>query len=58
MTNGSAWKATTVNGASPLQLIRCVLSIKPCLSLEQEGGIEARHNRYQTNQTTLVEGMR
>ena len=26
--------------------------------MEQEGGIEARHNRYQTNQTTLVAGMR
>jgi 2-aminoethylphosphonate-pyruvate transaminase len=28
------------------------------LELEQEGGIEARFNRYQTNQKTLVEGMR
>ncbi|MEL0611373.1 2-aminoethylphosphonate--pyruvate transaminase, partial [Vibrio echinoideorum] len=27
------------------------------LELEQEGCIEASHNRYQTNQTTLVTGM-
>ncbi len=40
---------------SPTHTVRAYQAL---LELEQEGGIEARHHRYQTNQKTLVAGMR
>ncbi|MFA0312233.1 2-aminoethylphosphonate--pyruvate transaminase [Vibrio splendidus] len=50
-SNHGKWRFT-----SPTHTVRAFY--QALLELEQEGGIEARHNRYQTNQTTLVAGMR
>lgn len=49
--NHGKWRFT-----SPTHTVRAFY--QALLELEQEGGIEARHNRYQTNQKTLVAGMR
>ena len=49
--NHGKWRFT-----SPTHTVRAFY--QALLELEQEGGIEARHNRYHTNQTTLVAGMR
>ncbi|WP_135383703.1 2-aminoethylphosphonate--pyruvate transaminase [Vibrio tasmaniensis] len=50
-SNHGKWRFT-----SPTHTVRAFY--QALLELEQEGGIEARHSRYQTNQTTLVAGMR
>lgn len=49
--NHGKWRFT-----SPTHTVRAFY--QALLELEQEGGIEARFNRYHTNQKTLVEGMR
>ncbi|HOO89986.1 MAG TPA: 2-aminoethylphosphonate--pyruvate transaminase [Syntrophales bacterium] len=41
---------------SPTHIVRAFY--QAMLELEEEGGIEKRHERYSTNQKTLVEGMR
>ncbi|MBY7876418.1 2-aminoethylphosphonate--pyruvate transaminase [Vibrio fluvialis] len=48
--NHGKWRFT-----SPTHTVRAFY--QALLELEQEGGIAARHLRYQTNQTTLVRGM-
>lgn len=48
--NHGKWRFT-----SPTHTVRAFY--QALLELEQEGGIAARHQRYQTNQTTLVRGM-
>lgn len=50
-TNHGKWRFT-----SPTHTVRAFY--QALMELEQEGGIEARHQRYQTNQKTLVSGMR
>ncbi|NRF30635.1 2-aminoethylphosphonate--pyruvate transaminase [Vibrio coralliilyticus] len=55
------WKCMEVNHGkwrftSPTHTVRAFY--QALLELEQEGGVQARHTRYQTNQTTLVAGMR
>ncbi|MGF1741391.1 2-aminoethylphosphonate--pyruvate transaminase [Vibrio profundum] len=50
-TNHGKWRFT-----SPTHTVRAFY--QALIELEQEGGIEARHQRYQTNQKTLVSGMR
>lgn len=49
--NHGKWRFT-----SPTHTVRAFY--QALLELEQEGGIEARHKRYHTNQITLVAGMR
>jgi len=49
--NYGKWRFT-----SPTHTVRAFY--QALLELEQEGGIEARHRRYHTNQTTLVSGMK
>ena len=49
--NQGKWRFT-----SPTHTVRAFY--QALLELEIEGGITARHTRYQTNQTTLVSGMR
>lgn len=49
--NHGKWRFT-----SPTHTVRAFY--QALLELEQEGGIEARHQRYHTNQQTLVKGMR
>ncbi|CAM2981979.1 2-aminoethylphosphonate--pyruvate transaminase [Vibrio mytili] len=49
--NHGKWRFT-----SPTHTVRAFY--QALLELEQEGGVEARHQRYQTNQKTLVAGMR
>ncbi|MGF1753143.1 2-aminoethylphosphonate--pyruvate transaminase [Vibrio makurazakiensis] len=49
--NHGKWRFT-----SPTHTVRAFY--QALLELEQEGGIDARFNRYYTNQTTLVAGMR
>ncbi|KLV00173.1 2-aminoethylphosphonate--pyruvate transaminase [Photobacterium aphoticum] len=49
--NHGKWRFT-----SPTHTVRAFY--QALLELEQEGGIAARHTRYQTNQRTLVAGMR
>ncbi|MCW8334160.1 2-aminoethylphosphonate--pyruvate transaminase [Vibrio paucivorans] len=49
--NQGKWRFT-----SPTHTVRAFY--QALIELEQEGGIEARHQRYRTNQTTLVQGMR
>ncbi|MGR5093998.1 2-aminoethylphosphonate--pyruvate transaminase [Vibrio maritimus] len=49
--NHGKWRFT-----SPTHTVRAFY--QALIELEQEGGISARHQRYQTNQTTLVQGMR
>ncbi|MFT5880029.1 MAG: 2-aminoethylphosphonate-pyruvate transaminase [Moritella sp.] len=49
-TNGGKWRFT-----SPTHTVRAFY--QALLELEQEGGIAARHQRYQDNQTSLVAGM-
>ncbi|MFT7684598.1 MAG: 2-aminoethylphosphonate-pyruvate transaminase [Moritella dasanensis] len=48
--NGGKWRFT-----SPTHTVRAFY--QALLELEEEGGIAARHQRYQENQTTLVAGM-
>ncbi|MBY8001593.1 2-aminoethylphosphonate--pyruvate transaminase [Vibrio fluvialis] len=48
--NHGKWRFT-----SPTHTVRAFY--QALLELEQEGGIAARHQRYQANQTTLVRGM-
>ncbi|MDP5252915.1 MULTISPECIES: 2-aminoethylphosphonate--pyruvate transaminase [unclassified Vibrio] len=50
-TNHGKWRFT-----SPTHTVRAFY--QALIELEQEGGITARHQRYQANQTTLVNGMR
>ena len=50
-TNHGKWRFT-----SPTHTVRAFY--QALIELEQEGGISARHQRYQTNQTSLVAGMR
>ena len=40
---------------SPTHVVRAFY--QALLDLEQEGGVEARHQRYQENNTILIEGM-
>lgn len=49
--NHGKWRFT-----SPTHTVRAFY--QALIELEQEGGIQARFERYQTNQTTLVAGMR
>ncbi|EEX93794.1 2-aminoethylphosphonate--pyruvate transaminase [Vibrio orientalis CIP 102891 = ATCC 33934] len=49
--NHGKWRFT-----SPTHTVRAFY--QALAELEQEGGVEARHLRYQTNQKTLVAGMR
>ncbi|MDR9828966.1 2-aminoethylphosphonate--pyruvate transaminase [Vibrio sp. FNV 38] len=49
--NNGKWRFT-----SPTHTVRAFH--QALIELEQEGGIEARYDRYRTNQTTLVAGMR
>ncbi|MBN2568555.1 MAG: 2-aminoethylphosphonate--pyruvate transaminase [Deltaproteobacteria bacterium] len=49
--DGGKWRYT-----SPTHIVRAFY--QAMLELEEEGGIEKRHERYSTNQRTLVEGMR
>lgn len=49
--NHGKWRFT-----SPTHTVRAFY--QALIELEQEGGIGARHQRYQINQTTLVQGMR
>ncbi|MGL6260103.1 2-aminoethylphosphonate--pyruvate transaminase [Vibrio sp. WXL210] len=49
--NHGKWRFT-----SPTHTVRAFY--QALIELEQEGGIEARHQRYLTNQTTLVAGMK
>ncbi|NOI14028.1 2-aminoethylphosphonate--pyruvate transaminase [Vibrio hepatarius] len=49
--NHGKWRFT-----SPTHTVRAFY--QALLELEQEGGIDARHQRYKTNQQTLVKGMR
>jgi len=49
--DGGKWRYT-----SPTHVVRAFY--QAMLELEEEGGIEKRHERYSTNQKTLVEGMR
>lgn len=49
--NQGKWRFT-----SPTHTVRAFY--QALLELESEGGIEARYQRYRTNQTTLIEGMR
>lgn len=49
--NHGKWRFT-----SPTHTVRAFY--QALIELEQEGGIPARHQRYVTNQKTLVEGMR
>lgn len=49
--NHGKWRFT-----SPTHTVRAFY--QALLELEQEGGVEARHQRYQTNQKTLVAGLR
>ncbi|MFC1236381.1 2-aminoethylphosphonate--pyruvate transaminase [Vibrio sp. F74] len=49
--NHGKWRFT-----SPTHTVRAFY--QALIELENEGGIEARYQRYRTNQTTLVEGMR
>ncbi|WP_319534673.1 2-aminoethylphosphonate--pyruvate transaminase [uncultured Vibrio sp.] len=49
--NHGKWRFT-----SPTHTVRAFY--QALLELEREGGVEARHQRYQTNQKTLVAGMR
>ncbi|MDD1780489.1 2-aminoethylphosphonate--pyruvate transaminase [Enterovibrio sp. ZSDZ35] len=50
-TNHGKWRFT-----SPTHTVRAFY--QALLELEQEGGIDARHTRYQTNQKTLVAGLK
>ncbi|PKF49998.1 2-aminoethylphosphonate--pyruvate transaminase [Enterovibrio nigricans] len=50
-TNHGKWRFT-----SPTHTVRAFY--QALLELEQEGGIDARHQRYQTNQKTLVAGLK
>lgn len=49
--DGGKWRYT-----SPTHVVRAFY--QAMLELEEEGGIEKRHERYTTNQRILVEGMR
>ncbi|NOH95700.1 2-aminoethylphosphonate--pyruvate transaminase [Vibrio sp. 99-70-13A1] len=49
--NHGKWRFT-----SPTHTVRAFY--QALIELEKEGGIDARHQRYNTNQTTLVTGMR
>lgn len=49
--NHGKWRFT-----SPTHTVRAFY--QALLELESEGGIAARYQRYQTNQTQLVKGMR
>lgn len=49
--NQGKWRFT-----SPTHTVRAFY--QALLELEEEGGVTARYHRYQTNQTTLVAGMR
>lgn len=57
MPSGAVWKTRPANGALRRRPTPCWLA-QALKELEHEGGIAARHHRYQTNQRRLVAGMR